>query len=176
MKLAPVLALACILVLSAPAPGQSMAVRWWAVGDGFASSRGGNSGILSAAGQTFVGSSSSGTSTVLSGFLADTLLRRGPVSAVRPDEVLPLAYALGQNYPNPFNPSTTIEFSIPRAGRVTVALYDMLGRLIETLAEADYEPGFYRLEWNARAFASGMYVVRLEAGDFVAARKLLLLK
>ena len=170
MTLKPWMVLACLLASSPAAPGQS-AVHWWALGGGFGPSWGNSHGLLSSVGQTFVGVSASTTSRLVSGFLADARLRTVPLTAVEDAEEVPLTYELGQNYPNPFNPSTTIEFSIPREGYVSLVVYDMLGRTIEKLIEGQYAPGLYRVEWNARAFSSGMYVYRIEAGDFVATRK-----
>ena len=175
MTLKPWMVLACLLASTPPAPGQS-AVQWWNLEGGFGPSWGNSHGLLSSVGQTFVGVSASTTSRLVSGFLADARLRTVPLTAVEDAEEVPLTYELGQNYPNPFNPSTTIEFSIPREGYVSLVVYDMLGRTIEKLIEGQYAPGLYRVQWNARAFSSGMYVYRIEAGDFVATRKLVILK
>ncbi len=88
----------------------------------------------------------------------------------------PFAFALDQNYPNPFNSITRIAFSIRGSGGVTLKVYDILGREIATLMNDNLAPGTYTVEWNAEKHASGIYVVRLTAGRFSTARKLLLLR
>lgn len=85
-------------------------------------------------------------------------------------------YALDQNYPNPFNPSTTINFAIPVEGKVKLSVYDLTGTLVTTLADRDFPAGKHSIQFNAEKLASGMYLYRIEAGDFRAQKKLMLLK
>jgi hypothetical protein len=89
---------------------------------------------------------------------------------------IPESYALSQNYPNPFNPSTTLKYELPRASHVTLTVYDLLGREVTTLVNAIEKPGYKSVEWNASGVASGVYFYRLQAGNFVQTRKLLLLR
>jgi hypothetical protein len=89
---------------------------------------------------------------------------------------VPMVYALKQNYPNPFNPSTTIEFAIPQNGFVTLKVYDLLGREVQTLVSANLTAGTYRTRFDAGKLASGVYVYRLQAGNFTDARKLMIVK
>ncbi len=95
---------------------------------------------------------------------------------VREGDVLPTEFGLAQNFPNPFNPSTTIEFSLPRSGYVTLVVYNTLGEEIATLVSETLSAGRYSTEWNAAGFSSGIYFYRLQAGEFVETRKLLLLR
>ena len=95
----------------------------------------------------------------------------------------PLRTSLLPNYPNPFNPSTRIAFTIGQGAPrlVTVRVYDMLGRLVRTLLQEVRSSGTYDLIWNAKddlghQVASGMYVARLSAGEFTAARTMTLLR
>jgi len=85
-------------------------------------------------------------------------------------------FKLHQNYPNPFNPSTTISYQLPKAGFVTLKIYDVLGNEIKTLVNEMKEPGRYTVQFDASTFASGMYVYRLQVGEFVHARKMIVLK
>ena len=85
-------------------------------------------------------------------------------------------FALAQNYPNPFNPVTTIGYQCTRAGHVTLKVYDVLGREVSTLVDEVKQPGTYAVHWDASNVAAGAYFYRLQAGDFVAGKKLLLLK
>jgi hypothetical protein len=103
--------------------------------------------------------------------LSDMVVSVGPF----PGEV-PAAFRLEQNYPNPFNPSTTIRFELPHASHVSLTIYDLLGREVMTLVDEVKPAGAYNVQFNAANVSSGMYVYRLRAGDFVAARDLLLLK
>ncbi len=88
----------------------------------------------------------------------------------------PVTFALEQNYPNPFNPSTTINYQLPTNSYVTLKVLDLLGREITTLVDAPKEAGTHTVEWNAAGAASGVYVYRLCAGDYVATKKLVLLR
>jgi sugar lactone lactonase YvrE len=74
---------------------------------------------------------------------------------------VPKAFLLTQNYPNPFNPSTQIEYDLPKAGEVSLVVYDMLGREVATLASGYHEAGVYRARWDATGNASGVYVARI---------------
>ncbi len=89
---------------------------------------------------------------------------------------LPKKYELMQNYPNPFNPATSIQFSIPRNGHVSLAVYDILGRVVANLVNEVKQPGSYTVSFNASHFASGMYFYRLEAGDYTSVKKMILIK
>jgi phosphatidylserine/phosphatidylglycerophosphate/cardiolipin synthase-like enzyme len=89
---------------------------------------------------------------------------------------IPTAHGLDQNYPNPFNPETTIRFSIPSSERVSLRVYDILGREVETLLDRPMLPGIYAARFDGKARASGLYVVRLTAGPFVQVRKMILVR
>ncbi|RKY99822.1 MAG: hypothetical protein DRQ13_01580 [Ignavibacteriae bacterium] len=90
--------------------------------------------------------------------------------------LIPKVFSLSQNYPNPFNPTTTIKFDIPKEVKVTLKIYDALGSEVATLVNENMEPGYYKYQWNAAQFASGVYFYRITAGTFVNVKKLLLLK
>jgi hypothetical protein len=98
-----------------------------------------------------------------------------PVTLVN-SEKAPLHFELLNNYPNPFNPSTNITFSIPSKNFVTLKMYDIIGREVATLFSGELEAGEYLQQWNAAGFPSGVYFCRLQAGDFVDVKKLVLLK
>ncbi|MFC2103243.1 C25 family cysteine peptidase [Bacteroidota bacterium] len=90
--------------------------------------------------------------------------------------ILPTKFSLFQNYPNPFNPSTTIKFDIPKETDVVLKIYDALGSEVATLINENLKPGYYKHEWNASQFASGVYFYRIVAGTFVETKKLMILK
>ena len=81
-----------------------------------------------------------------------------------------------QNYPNPFNPSTTIEFSLPRAGYITLRIYSVLGEEVANLSEGDHAPGTFKATWDASGMPSGVYFYRLTAGEYVQTRKMVLMR
>lgn len=94
---------------------------------------------------------------------------------------IPTDYSLSQNYPNPFNPETQIQFSIPQEGFVVIKIYDMLGQEVATLFNGHTLQGRYTLNWNGKDnsgnnLSSGTYVYRMTAGDFVSAKKMVLVK
>lgn len=97
------------------------------------------------------------------------------VTAVEEEEQ-PLAYSLSQNFPNPFNPSTSIRFTVPQESRVRLAVFDVLGREETTLVDGPMSAGTYTVTWDASQSASGMYFYRMQAGEFVATRRMLLLR
>ena len=99
-----------------------------------------------------------------------------PAVAINEQINLPLTFNLEQNYPNPFNPSTTIKYSIPKQSYVTLKLYDILGREVATLVNAEKPAGNYLVEFNAANLPSGVYFYRIQAGSFNQVRKMLLLK
>jgi photosystem II stability/assembly factor-like uncharacterized protein len=90
--------------------------------------------------------------------------------------VVPKHYQLSQNYPNPFNPSTTISYQLRTQSRVTLKVFDVLGREIAPLANELNPPGRYTVRWDASGVPSGVYFYRLQAGSFVNTKKLILLK
>ncbi|MGB2957826.1 MAG: T9SS type A sorting domain-containing protein [Bacteroidota bacterium] len=92
------------------------------------------------------------------------------------DMPLPEGFSLSQNYPNPFNPSTTIEFALPHAGFATLKVYNVLGEEVAKLIAGDHDAGTFKATWDASGMPSGMYFYRLTAGNFVATKKLMLLK
>ncbi|MFQ6606018.1 MAG: T9SS type A sorting domain-containing protein, partial [Fidelibacterota bacterium] len=94
---------------------------------------------------------------------------------------IPDQYALHQNYPNPFNPVTTIEYDLPENVRVSLSVYDVLGREITHLVNADEVAGYHQVQWNGtdaqgRNVSSGMYFIRLVAGKYHSVKKMVLLK
>ena len=108
-----------------------------------------------------------------------TVDRGGSPASIRLDETRPVAqnFELEQNYPNPFNPSTTIRFSLPTSQVVTLKVYDMLGREVATLVNGErLGAGNYAYQFIANGLASGTYIYRLQAGSFVEAKKMTLVK
>jgi hypothetical protein len=85
-------------------------------------------------------------------------------------------YILSNNYPNPFNPTTTISYQIPEFSFVTIKIYDVLGNKISTLINEEKPAGSYKVEFNGSELPSGIYFYRLQAGDYIEAKKMVLMK
>ena len=96
-------------------------------------------------------------------------------AAEEPTE-LPSEYTLSQNYPNPFNPTTTIQFQIPLAEHVTLDVFDLLGRKVMTLLDGMQPAGTQAIQFDASNLSSGMYIYRIQAGDFVATQTMMFIK
>jgi hypothetical protein len=92
------------------------------------------------------------------------------------DDVIPAAYQLDQNYPNPFNPSTTIRYSIPEAGLVTVKVFNLLGQEVATLVNTQQATGAYEVSFDASQLSSGIYFYSIEVNNFTATKKMILMK
>jgi photosystem II stability/assembly factor-like uncharacterized protein len=93
-----------------------------------------------------------------------------------PVNLLPDNYILSQNYPNPFNPVTNIEFSVPSASFVKLVIFDITGREIETLVNAELKAGVYKIDWNAVNYPSGVYFYKVVTEDFIETKKMILVK
>ena len=85
-------------------------------------------------------------------------------------------FDLGQNYPNPFNPTTTIKFSIPQSGMVTLAVYNLLGQKVATLVNTEMNKGRYEYHFDASKLGSGVYFYSLKTGSYSATKKMILMK
>ncbi len=126
-----------------------------------------------------------GQAITTSGTEGNTMIKSGFWYGVQPafitsvnneNELVPKQYTLSQNYPNPFNPSTNIKYSLPKASDVTIKIYDILGREVRTLVNKEQQPGNYVITFNSNKLASGTYIYRIIAGDFVQVKKMMLLK
>jgi len=97
------------------------------------------------------------------------------------EDLLPDIFALHQNYPNPFNPVTTIRFDVPDESHIRMDVYNILGQQVATLVNSTLQPGFHAIRWNGtndmgKPLASGMYIYKIQAKDFISVKKLVLMK
>ncbi len=112
---------------------------------------------------------------------SDSGLWRRPLSQIvsvgdNDQENLPTGYYLEQNYPNPFNPVTTIAYLLPKSSFVNLSVYDVLGRLVETLVNQKVQSGYHSIVWDASKYKSGVYIYRIKTIVFSESKKCLLLK
>ncbi len=113
----------------------------------------------------------------LEDFIEEEVIIPDRATAVEDDQQqLPIDYTLSQNYPNPFNPSTIIQYSILKPSQVKLTIYNIQGQEVTTIVQGHQPPGMYSVEWDGKGFSSGIYFYRLQAGDFIQTRKMLLLK
>src|SRR5690606_15858708 len=88
----------------------------------------------------------------------------------------PLTFDLKQNYPNPFNPATKIAYSVPVTGSVKLAVYNIVGEEVAVLVNGQVEAGFYEVTFDASNLSSGMYLYKLQSGNSVEVKKMILIK
>lgn len=101
----------------------------------------------------------------------------GTTKLTQNDDLISLDYDLTQNYPNPFNPTTQITYTIPQSNSVSLIIYDLLGKEVETLVNEYQTVGNYRLNFNAIHLSSGIYFYHLKVGNnFVATKKMILMR
>jgi len=101
----------------------------------------------------------------------------GIINSIEGDNsIIPDKYSLKQNFPNPFNPATTISYSIKEPGMVLLNVYDILGNEVATLVNEEKAAGRYKLRFDASALASGLYFYRLQSGDFIETKKMVLIR
>jgi hypothetical protein len=98
------------------------------------------------------------------------------VTDVKTNTVTNRTFALSQNYPNPFNPATTITYELPTAGWVTLKVYDILGREVQTLVNNRQVAGSHSVAFNASRLTSGIYFYRMQCRNFMQTKKFVLLK
>ena len=104
-------------------------------------------------------------------------------STISNDEItqIPTTFVVHQNYPNPFNPVTTLRYDLPEDALVNITIYDMMGRVVKTLINAQQTAGYRSLQWNATNDAgapvsAGIYLYMIQAGEFRQTKKMVLLK
>lgn len=89
---------------------------------------------------------------------------------------IPIKYKLFQNYPNPFNPTTIIAYAVPVNSFVQIKVYDLLGREVVALVSKSQSAGYYDVSFNAIGLSSGIYIYKIQAGNFIDIKKMLLLR
>jgi len=98
------------------------------------------------------------------------------VDGIEDQTDLPTDFKLMQNYPNPFNPNTIINYSVPKQGKVTIAVFNALGKQVATLVNEEKSAGNYKIDFNAENLSSGIYFYKMQANEFIQTKKMLLLK
>jgi len=95
---------------------------------------------------------------------------------VQKKKEVPIEYSISQNYPNPFNPTTKIKFALPKTALTKILLYDLLGREIQTLINKEVKAGYHEISFDVHNLPGGVYFYRIQSGDFVQSKKMILMK
>jgi hypothetical protein len=103
-------------------------------------------------------------------------LKFGVIGIEQISSEVPAKFSLGQNYPNPFNPATTIKFNVAKSDFITIRMYDILGREVQTLVNQQMQPGSYKVDFDASMLSSGVYFYRIESKYFTDVKKMMLIK
>ena len=109
-------------------------------------------------------------------YLSGILIPDSTTSVENQFNSVPSKFLLLQNYPNPFNPTTNIKYNISQSSKVTLKVYNLLGQELSTLVNRDQKAGNYSVNFNASTLASGVYMYRIQAGDYMATKKMILIK
>jgi hypothetical protein len=109
-------------------------------------------------------------------YFGDAVLLGTPTAVTRHLSATPTTFVLHQNYPNPFNPTTTIRFALPQRSHVTLTVFNTLGQQVATLIHEIQEPGEHSVRLDGSRLASGVYFYRLQAGEYVASKRLVLVR
>ena len=177
----PMLALALGLLAVGATPATAQHLARFVAGSGAAETGSGGVHLRATLGQPAAGPLTDGNRLLHAGFWAVAASDVGTALTPAPDAGLPRTFRLLQNYPNPFNPTTTIAFDLPATARVSLRVYDVLGREVARLMQAErLAPGRYRVTFEASGLPSGVYFYQLDAAApkrrFTAGRRLVLLK
>jgi hypothetical protein len=172
-----------IFLFFSSALGSGEKIPWWSTNAGgniYSSST--NYKLCGSVAQSMAGRDSSTTQKSYAGFWNPWVRQLTPVEWEDVDQAkLPEEFDLRQNYPNPFNPNTMIEYALPKPAHVTIEIYNLLGQKVNVLVDEDQKIGRYQVAWDGkdkdgRELASGIYFYRIQAGDFVKCKKMIMLK
>jgi N-acetylneuraminic acid mutarotase len=108
--------------------------------------------------------------------IVEEIIPNGTVGVEDEEVLVPTEFKLQQNYPNPFNPNTIISWQLPINGHVLIKIYDILGSEVATVVNEEKAAGKYEVNFNALSLASGIYIYKLQAGDYITSKKMILLK
>ena len=144
------------------------------IGSGGSTISNANNILVSTVGEAFIGKSSNTVNQNQIGFWY--AYQQSTITDVENEETIPTVFKLEQNYPNPFNPSTRIKFAVPERSNVLIKIYDILGSEVATLVNEEMDAGWYENNFNAAGLSSGVYLFRMEAGNFISPKKMILLR
>lgn len=164
-------------LVALPALAVAFEIDWFTIDGGGGTSTAGNLTLHGTVGQADAGPLEGGAFMLKGGFWPAASTTATDAPELADSAGLPRVARLSLAAPNPFRDRSTLEFDLPREGRATIRVYDITGRLVQTLVEDELPPGSHRAVWDGRdgqglRVASGVYLVRMQAGSFGATRKL----
>lgn len=130
--------------------------------------------LIGTVGQPVIGKLTSNTNQKFSGFWY--LYSEDVLTAIEDEETIPNSFKLEQNYPNPFNPSTVIKYAVPERSSVLIKVYNIVGEEVAKLVSEEKDQGWYEVTLNSTGLASGIYIYRMTAGNFINTKKMILIK
>ncbi len=173
MKIRTLILTGAMIAMSSMSAYAQFSITKSVIGSGGGPSAAGTFSLNGTIGQAIIGPVTGGQFTDNQGFWYENQ----QTGAVKQLATLPDGYALGQNYPNPFNPSTTIRFSVPERSKVTMRVMNLLGQEVaRVINNESYDAGTYEVDFLENNLPSGTYVYRLEAGNIVMTKKMVLMK
>ena len=116
------------------------------------------------------------TSDNIPGFELNSIIYIDNLENKISENIIPDTYNIVSVYPNPFNPETTIEFSVSNEADISLVIYNLYGEKVTSLADGNYQPGYYTVIWDANQYSSGIYFVNMITDNFTTTQKLVLVK
>jgi len=131
--------------------------------------------LSSTVGEPFIGKAISSANQQNIGFWY--VYKQSTITSVEEEqELLPTEFKLEQNFPNPFNPTTTIKYAVPQKSNVLIKIYNIAGEEVSLLVNEEKDQGWYSIRFNSTSLASGIYIYRMQAGNYISTRKMMLIK
>jgi hypothetical protein len=131
--------------------------------------------LSSTVGEPFIGKAVSSANQHNIGFWY--VYKQSTITSVEEEqETPPTEFKLEQNFPNPFNPATTIKYAVPIRSNVLIKIYNIVGEEVAKLVNEEKEQGWYSLVFESSGLASGIYIYRMQAGNYISTRKMTLIK
>ncbi len=125
-------------------------------------------------GEPVIGKVAGSTNITAIGFW--NVYQQDVLTSVEDEDVLPTQYKLEQNYPNPFNPSTIIKYAVPERSMVSIKVYNIAGEEVITVVNEEKDIGWYEVKLYSTGLSSGIYLCRMQAGNYISIKKMMLLK
>jgi hypothetical protein len=173
MKMRTLILTGAMIVASSLSAHAQFSIISSVIGSGGGEAHGGTFVMDGTIGQAVVGPVHGGTFTDNQGFW---YAATEPLAGVTQTAIQPNGYTLGQNYPNPFNPATSMSFSLPERTKVTMRVLNLLGEEVARVIDGEtYGAGTYKVDFIAKDLPSGTYVYRLEAGNIILTKKMVLM-
>lgn len=166
--------LAIYLVMPIKTEGQTR-IGSAVIGSGGGRAESNTSRMIVTGGQPIIGQASSSNFGYRAGFWYQSNDFITSLEQIQ-SELLPKEFRLGQNYPNPFNPITTISYNLPKTSDARIEIFNILGQRVATLINERKTAGYHTVDFDGTRFSSGVYLYQIQAGEYIAVKKMVLMK